>query len=233
MENAKKKGPVLLVTAFEPFDGAKSNSSLILLEKLKAQDWNGQVVFLGPVPVSFDDAWPIIQQEMAKYPGLKGVIALGQAEGRDCLSLERCAVNNANAHIPDNYGAKPKNAAVEKGEPAVLWSPIPWQKMEKSPNWEQSYSAGQYVCNTVMYHLVNWARKEDKYAGFIHVPLLKSQVNDPALGKDSPRMDDDLAAASMTRAINFSLQAMDPAPGAEAEKVFHPFRKLNRGPKAA
>jgi pyroglutamyl-peptidase len=209
MEPAKK-GATLLITAFEPFGGAKTNSSLILLEKLKAMDWGGRVVFLGPVPVSFEEAWPAVQQEMKRHPDLKGVLALGQAEGAERIHLERRAFNYIDAGIPDNKGAQPRRITVERTGHAILWSGFPWQKLEDSPLWERSYYAGAYVCNALMYHLVHWAKKDGKTAGFAHIPLLGSQKADPGLSKSSPRMDDDKALAALKRVIEFSLDSLEP-----------------------
>lgn len=229
----KETGPVLLITAFEPFDGAKTNSSLVMLEKLKEMDWQGKVVFLGPIPVSYDDAWPMIEAEMKRHPGLKGVLAMGQAEGRPVISLERRAVNWMSGQTPDNYGVQPKPQQVKKGEAPALWSAIPWQEMEPSKHCEPSYSAGGYICNLVMYHAVHWSHAEDgRLAGFLHIPLLKSQGQDKAFGKDSPRMDDADAIASLKSVIDFSLEKLSPQATAAPKKNFHPFRKP-AGPKAA
>ncbi len=214
------KNAVLLVTAFEPFDGAATNASLILLEKLKQQDWQGRVVFFGPVPVSFDEAWPLIQQEMANYPNIEGVLALGQAEGRKNISLERVALNWKNASIPDNTGAQPKNKRVIAGAPDALSSTFPWQKLGDSPDWQKSYSAGTYVCNTLMYQLLDWSQREGKIAGFVHVPLLASQTADKHFEAETPRMKDEMAVAALSRVIDFSLETIDarqaarPAPAA-------------------
>lgn len=203
------KTAVLLVTAFEPFDGAATNASLILLEKLKQQDWQGRVVFFGPVPVSFDEAWPLIQKEMANYPNIEGVLALGQAEGRKNISLERVAMNWKNAGIPDNSGAQPRNARVIPGAPDALSTTFPWQKIGDSPDWQKSYSAGTYVCNALMYQLLDWSQREGKIAGFVHVPLMASQNTDNHFDAHTPRMKDDVAVAAMTRIIDFSLETID------------------------
>jgi pyroglutamyl-peptidase len=228
MTGKKQNGVVLLVTAFEPFDGAKTNSSLIMLEKMKEQDWEGKVAFFGPVPVSFEDAWPLIEQEMRRYPDLQGVIAMGQAEGCTQISLERMALNVMHASKPDNYGCKPEREPVEKGEPVILKSKFPWHTLEESPHWECTYRAGTYVCNTVMYSALNWARKEDKIAGFVHLPLVESQKGDPGLGKDSPRMKDAVAEKSLTRILHFALESLEPAPAPKLGPA--PSRKHNSPP---
>lgn len=191
-----------LVTAFEPFGGAGSNSSLMLMDRLKTQDWQGRVEFFSPVPVVFSEAWPVVRREIERRPHLKGVLALGQAERRSRISLERVALNWIDAHIPDNLGAQPNQCRIEDGEPEILWSGIPWEKLEPSPHWERSYSAGAYLCNSLMYNILNWCRKNDRTGGFVHVPLIQSQA-DPVLQKHTERMPDKVAADSLSRIINF------------------------------
>lgn len=209
----KKKSPVLLVTAFEPFDGAPTNASLILLEKLKELDWQGRVIFFGPVPVSFEDAWPVVKREMDRYPDLQGVIALGQAEGRGNISLERLALNWVETRTPDNDNFVPKTGKLNAKGPEAIWSGFPWQEMETSKLWSRSYSAGTYVCNALMYSLTEWAQREDKTAGFVHVPLVKSQFGGKAdFTVLVPHMDDEVALSALCRVIEFSLDTLDPQP---------------------
>ncbi|HYD19184.1 MAG TPA: pyroglutamyl-peptidase I [Patescibacteria group bacterium] len=210
---------VLLVTAFAPFDGAATNASLILLDKLKEMDWQGRVVFFGPVPVEFDNAWPLIQQEMSRYPNLQGVLALGQAEGRREISLERVAMNWMDARIPDNAGNQPRQQRIDATAPVALKDTFPWHQLESSACRVKSYSAGTFVCNTLMFHLLRWAEREGKTAGFVHVPLLESQKADAAFRADTPRMDDARALRSIARIVGFSLETLDRklAPGAAPE----------------
>jgi pyroglutamyl-peptidase len=205
----KKKGPVLLITAFEPFDGAKTNSSLIMLEKLAEKDWGGRVAFLGPIPVSFAEAWPVIEHVLNRYPEIQGVLCMGQAEGTTQISLERMALNMMHASIPDNDGAQPKGPVI-KGAPQILKATFPWHALEESPDWECSYNAGRYVCNATMFNAINWAHEEGKHAGFIHLPLLKSQTGDPGLGKESPHIDDAVIEKGLCRVIDFALDTIEP-----------------------
>ena len=59
--------------------------------------------------------------------------------------------------------------------------------------------------NTLMFQLLIWARRTNKMAGFIHVPLLTSQA--PRL-ETTPRMDDDSAASALAKIIRFSWDSM-------------------------
>lgn len=224
----KKTSPVLLITAFEPFDGASTNSSLIMLEELSKKDWGGKVAFLGPIPVSFAEAWPIIEQVLNRYPDIQGVICMGQAEGATRISLERMAVNRIHASIPDNDGAKPHGPVID-GAPQVLKALFPWHELEESPQWECTYNAGAYVCNAVMFSAISWARDEEKYAGFIHLPLMESQKGDKGLGEKSFRMKDDVALKSLTRIIDFALESLEPDYGLKPKPA--PQQKF-QGPRA-
>lgn len=209
MTKPKTKGPVLLITAFEPFGGAKTNSSLIMLDELAREDWQGRVAFFGPVPVSFADAWPVIEQELRRYPDIKGVICMGQAEGTSKISLERMALNWVAARTPDNDGAKPHGPVVKDG-PQILKAGFPWHEFDQAPEWECSYNAGAYVCNATMFNALAWAKEEGKMAGFIHLPLVESQKGDPGLSEHAPRMKDDIAQKSLARIIQFALDSVEP-----------------------
>ncbi len=218
-----KKGAVLLVTAFEPFDGAEKNASMILLEKLENMGFEGKIAFLGPIPVSFKDAWPAVESVLKNNPDIEGVIALGQAEGRSRISLERVAINTINARIPDNSGVIPPEGHIDAAAPPALWTSFPWHTAPKSDDWQCSYSAGTYVCNTLMFQLLSWAKGAGKMAGFIHVPLLASQ---DAKLETTPRMDDDVAAEALAKIIRFSLDSME----AKNALVLPPVQKPPKAP---
>ncbi len=204
-EAALPKDAILLLTAFAPFDGAAKNASMIMLEKLKNTGFEGKVAFLGPIPVTFKDAFPAVESVLKTSPHIKGVIALGQAEGRNCISLERVAVNRIEARIPDNAGITPPAGPIDAAAAPELWTTFPWHQAPSSPQWQCSHSAGTYVCNTLMFQLLIWAKDEGKWAGFIHVPLLASQTPKAA---GTPQVDDDAAAAALTQIIRFSLDSM-------------------------
>ncbi len=160
-----------LISCFEPFDQAQSNSSEILWKHLKSKDWGGRARFCNPLPVSYKRAWPALEKEIGDA---EGVLVFGQAESRPRLSLECLALNWIDSRIADNDGEQPRLCPVKAG-PDVLWSQIPWARLEENEQWSRSYSAGAFVCNHLMYELVNWATQKARMGGFVHVPLLTSQ----------------------------------------------------------
>ncbi len=193
-----------LITAFEEFGGAKSNSALRTLERSRALE-SEKIRFFSPVPVNFSAAWSAVRAQAEKISNLKGILCLGQAEWRMKISLEKMAINWIDARIPDNAGAQPKNQKVEASAPDLLWSPIPWEKMPPHPNIEVSNFAGNYLCNSLMFQVLQWCQAQRKFGGFVHFPLLASQ-REEGLQTYLPRMADEDAAEGFERIVEFLLR---------------------------
>lgn len=197
----------LLVTAFEPFAGARTNSSMEVLAGLQAMDWDGEVAFLPFVPVSFDRAWPFVHERLQSVPGNPPgvVLSLGQAEGRARIGLERLALNWIDPRVPDNDGRLPSQGAIDPGAADVLWSPFDWPRLGDSAILERSYSAGTYVCNALFYRLLTWGRANAVRCGFVHVPLLQSQ-NDITFALHLARLRTEDAVEAVARVMRFAME---------------------------
>ncbi|MGE4130067.1 MAG: hypothetical protein AB7F86_00430 [Bdellovibrionales bacterium] len=161
-----------VVSYFEPFDSARSNSSQILAERLKGQ--LSGIEFVGPLPVSFEQAWPVLQNFVQQHNPSIGILALGQAESRRKISLEMAALNRIDARISDNQGNQPRLIPVRNG-PDLLWSKIQWAKFPENSLTERSYSAGTFVCNSLMYEICHYCMNSELLGGFVHIPLLDFQ----------------------------------------------------------
>ncbi len=117
----------ILLTGFEPFGGQSLNPSWEVARALHGLQWPGllgaQVVAV-QLPCVFAQALPALQQALTQHtPDI--VLALGQAEGRCDLSVERVAINVMDARIPDNAGALPIDVPVIAGGPAAYFSTLP------------------------------------------------------------------------------------------------------------
>lgn len=183
-----------LVTCFEPFAQGTSNSSEIIWRKLREKNWGGQVLFFGPLPVTFRDSWRVLQVELERLD-VDGVLALGQAEGRARISLECVALNWIDARIADNSGFKPEMAPIDSNFPLALWSNLNWTELGEGERWQRSYSAGTYVCNYLLMQILIWAEAREKKGGFIHIPVLESQTDEQF--KDVPKIADVEAEESL------------------------------------
>ena len=82
-------------------------------------------------------------------------------------------LNYAYARIPDNDGMQPRDIPLDPSGPAACFSTLPVWDLAAELNQaeipaEVSLSAGSYVCNCLLYHLLRAAGRMP--ACFIHVP---------------------------------------------------------------
>ncbi|MBB5205701.1 pyroglutamyl-peptidase [Inhella inkyongensis] len=169
----------VLLTGFEPFDGASQNSSWALAQGLHGHALaSGRIVQAVQLPCRFGTA---LQRLEAALQDLRPshILAMGQASARTSLSFERVALNWIDARIPDNDGLQPVDVPVLPGAPAAYFSNLPIKTMVNAVRAaglpaEVSYSAGSYVCNQVFYFLMHRLRSRSRArAGFLHVPALE------------------------------------------------------------
>lgn len=173
--------PTLLLTGFEPFGGETVNPSQRIAEALDGARIDGARVVARVLPCCFSLAPGALRTALQDVrPGW--VLALGQAGGRADLSLERVAINLADARIADNAGEQPVDAPVIAGGPAAYFSTLPVKAMAaglRAAGWPASVShtAGTFVCNQVFYALMHALRDQPAVrAGFLHVPWLPEQA---------------------------------------------------------
>lgn len=170
----QKKG-LILVTAFEPFGGEKTNASFEAV-RLLPEELCGFAVWKELLPVVFGKAGEravSLVEELS--PSL--VLCTGVAGGRKAVTPEKIAVNWRQARIPDNEGNQPLNERIDPSGPDGIFSGLPVERIVeelrgKGYPAEVSYTAGTYVCNDVFYLLMDHLRKTglEIPAGFIHVP---------------------------------------------------------------
>ena len=101
----------------------------------------------------------------------------------------KVAINLAEARIKDNEGNQPMDEALHEDGENAYFTNLPCKAVVnelRSNNIPAhiSYTAGTFVCNDVMYHLLYLISK--KYntirGGFIHVPYALEQVIDKPAG---------------------------------------------------
>jgi pyroglutamyl-peptidase len=164
----------VLVTAFEPFGGAKDNQSKRLLEAI-----NFEHVSKLLLPVTFKQSFDVLKAHLSIHH-YDMIIALGEAP-YSSIAFEHVAINVMHARIPDNVSFQPLNLAISNGEmtfPTLL--PIDTFKAllaKHQLKYLDSYHAGTYVCNDLFYRLMSHDMTIPR--GFIHVP------NDPKYFKET------------------------------------------------
>ena len=170
----------ILITGFEPFGGETENPSWEAARLLNGMSVSQCDLVSVQLPCVFSKSLGVLEDAL-KLHQPQMVIALGQADGRSDVSIERVAINVCDARIPDNEGAQLVDVAVVQGGPAAYFSTLPIKKMVttlKSNGYPASVSqtAGTFVCNQVFYGLQHVLKDQKVASGFIHVPLLPSQA---------------------------------------------------------
>ena len=188
----------LLITGFEPFGGEKINPSWEAVKLLPEKIGDFEIT-KAEIPVVFENAAETV---IAKADELKpdAIICVGQAGGRSGITPEMVAINLRFASIPDNEGNQPKDIPCVPGGENAYFSTLPVRKMaaaisEASIPCSVSYSAGTYVCNDLIYHVLHHYKGTDIKGCFIHVPFIPEQTT------DKPSMELETIAKALEIAI--------------------------------
>lgn len=163
----------VLVTGFGPFGDVDQNPSWDAVRLLAER----RAVHAERLDVSFRRATARVRDLIAELrPDV--VVNVGLAASRRALSLERVAVNLADARIPDVDGDQPVDEPAVPGAPTALLTTLPVKAIRArlraaglpgGAPVELSLSAGTYVCNAVMLAALAAAPAGTR-AGFVHVP---------------------------------------------------------------
>ncbi len=203
----------ILVTGFTPFGGESVNPAWMAVQALPNVIGSWQV-YKAEVPTAFDASRACLT-ELVQALRPDAVICVGQAGGRDGITIERVAINVMDAALPDNEGEQPRDVPVVPEAPAAYFATLPVKAMVAaiqavSLPAKVSNTAGTFVCNTLMYHLLHLAATTypSMMGGFIHVPYLPEQIENKPAG--TPCM----AAADITRALEAAVLAI-PTPQKE------------------
>ena len=189
----------VLLTGFEPFNGAAINPAWEAVRALEG--WSGEDfrVEVRQLPCVFVDANRALADMVeALHPDV--VIAVGQAGGRAEISVERVAINVDDASILDNAGRQPVDQAIAEEGPAAYFTSLPIKAMvaamrEAGLRAGVSQTAGTFVCNHVFYGLMHHVAASGRAvkAGFIHVPFLPEQAEGREDTPPSMALDDIVA----------------------------------------
>ena len=153
----------LLLTCFEPFGGLSTNSSMETAAALTGR-LPGVTMVKKLLPVSFDMAHLRLYEAMdEEKPDM--VICTGQAAGSAELRVEKVAINCLNTSDLSLGGRALEDARILEDAPDAYFSNLPVREMAAAMKAvgvkaAVSYSAGTYVCNYVMFRLMERIRRE-------------------------------------------------------------------------
>jgi pyroglutamyl-peptidase len=195
----------ILFTGFEPFDQDRVNPSWEAVSLLPERI--GEVTIVKRrMPVEYDTVALLLLQAIEEEKP-DAVLCVGQAGGRAKLTPEMVAINLKDASIPDNAGKSFGGEPICKDGPAAYFATVPVKTIaaamaDAGVPAGVSYTAGTYVCNNIMYHLLHLLEEKypDVQGGFIHIPYSCEQVLDrPSSTPSLPleRMAKGLEAAAL------------------------------------
>ncbi len=173
---------MILLTGFEPFGGESTNPSWLAARRAAYRlTAEGHAAVAVEVPCVFGTSRRVLEDALERYrPEI--VLCVGQAGGRERVSLERVAINVDDARIPDNAGQQPIDQAIVQGGPAAYFSTLPIKACREAVERvgvpvEVSQTAGTYVCNHLFYGLMTALATGGTpcRGGFIHVPYSTEQ----------------------------------------------------------
>jgi len=165
----------VLLTGFGPFGSEPDNPSERVVRALDGTRLPGGVLVRGRVlPVAFEGARAALAAALAEgVPAL--ALGLGLAASRREISVERVALNLADAPIPDATGAQPVDRPLADDGPPARFATLPVKGLVAALRAAGhpaglSLSAGSYVCNAVLYALLEGLEPLGVPTGFLHLP---------------------------------------------------------------
>ena len=197
----------ILITGFEPFGGESVNPAYEAVKLLPDMAGDIQIVKM-EIPTVFGEAGKVVETGILQHQP-DAVICVGQAGRRADIGVERVAINLVEASIPDNAGNQPMDVKVQEDGDTAYFATIPVKAMVKNIKDHGipasiSYTAGTYVCNSVMYDLLYLIDR--KYpsirGGFIHVPYATEQ------GVGKPVGPATMELSTISKALLYALEAV-------------------------
>lgn len=167
----------ILITGFTTFDQAPSNPSAEWIIWMNAKPTPKNKIVRGRIlPVEFLTAFNEFKTTYDEFlPDV--VILTGVAMNRSDLTVERIGINWEDARIPDNAGYMPKSKVIINDAPDGLFTTLNIDTIQKIFNASNctlkvSTSAGEYVCNELLYRVLHYIRsRNDKtLTTFFHLP---------------------------------------------------------------
>lgn len=193
----------ILVTGFDPFGGESINPAYEVVKRIRDSISGAEVVKL-QIPTAFNES---IKKTADKIKEINPdfVLNIGQAGGRSGITVERVAININDARIPDNLNQQPVDTKIDEAGENAYFASIPIKAIVQAIRHKKipaavSDSAGTYVCNHIMYGVLNYIHKNNLNikAGFIHIPYLFQQVIDKP---NTPAMDIETMVEAIETAI--------------------------------
>lgn len=196
----------ILVTGFDPFGGEKINPAIESVKRLPDEIAGAQIIKL-EIPTVKGKSLDLIREKIKEvHPDV--VLSIGQAGGRNEITVERVGINVDDYRIKDNEGNQPIDEKIASDGPDAYFATLPVKAMVENIKKGHipasiSNSAGTFICNHVLYGVSHIRATEypNMKTGFIHIPFLPEQVLDK---KNMPSM----ALETIVEALRLAIEAI-------------------------
>ena len=159
----------ILVTAFGPFGGRRTNASSIALQLLRRSD---RSLRTRTFPVDRVEA-PRRLAQAVKRVHPRAIVLLGEAGNAGRIRLESRAWNQLDFGIPDIRGRQPRGEAIVPEGPEFLETRLPLELLHSrltaaGHDVEISTDPGRYLCNLLFHQALHHHAVPSI---FVHLPL--------------------------------------------------------------
>lgn len=177
----------LLLTGYEPFDGARVNPSGQVARRLDGARIGAATVIGRVLPVSFERV-PALLAALIAETAPDALLGLGLAGGEPTIRLEQFAINRAHSERADNDGTTPTERPLDPDGPAARIATLPLGPVVARLRAagipaRLSFHAGTHCCNLWLYHALGALERAGhaRPCAFIHLPCLPEQTLDAQL----------------------------------------------------
>ncbi len=192
---------MLLLTAFEPFDGTGINSSQEVLNEFMRRHGEMLPVASAILPVEYDADFAMAWQ-VAEAVQPQAVLHLGQTGG-NVVAVERIGINLKIVR----EGEKSTHVRILDDAPPAYFATIPVDDivaamLAANVPAEGSAHAGTYMCNHILFRSLHHAATQglDVPIGFLHLPRLPKQAE--KLEREIPTLPLETIVRGVESAIN-------------------------------
>jgi pyroglutamyl-peptidase len=238
----------ILVQGFGPFGRFRKNPSELLVRALGEQPPAGLELHTEVIETQAGQVAEAVPALMASHrPDVW--VGVGLAAGRPSLSVEAVAVNLGRWETADTTTGDGPGEAGVPGVPAEAEDTgqlrPPWPVSDTGPTaylstlptaailaaWREagipgylSHTAGTYLCNMSFYLAAQAAERlgAGTLTGFLHVPLLPSQVDQPASEPSMPLSLQQAGLRLLLETCAATVAARAGGPGGDAAASHHP-----------
>ncbi len=151
------------------------NPAELIVERLNGSEIGSCKVVGKKLPVSFSDAKRLAEDYLNEVdPEI--AVGVGLNPSLRKVALELASSNVISFEVPDEKGFKTQFDLIEGNEIKVVKTSLPVSRIVRSCSIERNLplrptvGIGSYLCNVLGYLVMSWARENNRYGGFIHVP---------------------------------------------------------------